>query len=268
MKTSYFAGVAAIILLICSAPATLAQRENDDEVIRNFVGTRDLVVTRPSKSKSQDRPRTARPIGLGCTIFKRGPRDTAVRVSARREFRAGDAVRFMIESNISGYIYVFHVENDGPAKMLFPDARLQGGNNFVQAHVPIEIPSSRVEDPEFGWFHFDQTVAIERFYLFVTRERLPDVLAEERLVAYCRDKPEACPWRPSAIQWKQLLASADTSARESQSLKFGQAQTTVERDRIMRDVGLPPGAPSPAKIKMNISPRAEMLMMNFDLIHK
>ena len=32
--------------------------------------------------------------------------------------------------------------------------------------------------------------------------------------------------------------------------------------------GLPPGAPSPAKIKMNISPQAEMLVMNVDLIHK
>ena len=105
-------------------------------------------------------------------------------------------------------------------------------------------------------------------YLIVTRERLPDVLAEERLVAYCHDKPEACPWRPSAMQWKQLLANADTAAREGQSQKFGQAQTTVERDRILRDVGLPPGAPTPAKIKMNVSPRAEMLMMNVDLIHK
>ena len=56
-------------------------------------------------------------------------------------------MRFMIESNISGYLYVFHVENDGPAKMIFPDARLQGGNNFIQAHVPREMPSSREEDP-------------------------------------------------------------------------------------------------------------------------
>src|SRR5262245_37314515 len=182
MKTSYFAGVAVIILLICLAPAATAQSEKDDEVLRNFVSTRDLVVTRPSKSKSQDRPRPARPIGLGFTLFKRGPRDTATRVSARQEFRAGDAVRFMIESNISGYLYVFHVENDGPAKMIFPDARLQGGNNFVQAHVPKEVPSSREDDPEFRWFHFNQSVAIERFYLIVTRERLPDVLAEERLV--------------------------------------------------------------------------------------
>ena len=268
MKSSYFSAVTAIILLVYLAPAALAQRENDDEVIRNFVSTRDRVVTHFSKSKSQGRPRPARPIGLGCTLFKRGPRDAAVRVSAMHEFRAGDAVRFMIESNISGYLYVFHVENDGPAKMLFPDARLQGGNNFVQAHAPREAPSSREEDPEFRWFHFNQTVAIERFYLFVTRERLPDVLAEERLVAYCRDNPEACPWRPSAIQWKQLLAKADTAARESQGRKFGQAQTTIERDRVRRDVGLPPGAPSPAKVKMNVSPQAEMLMMNVDLIHK
>jgi hypothetical protein len=268
MKSSYCAGLATIILLVCSAPATPAQRENDDEVIRNFVSTRDRVVTHNSKSKSQDLPRPARPIGLGCTLFKRGPRDTAVRVSARREFRAGDAVRFMIESNITGYLYVFHVENDGPAKMIFPDARLQGGNNFVQAHVPREVPSSREDDPEFRWFHFNQSVAIERFYLIVTRERLPDVLAEERLVAYCRDKPESCPWRPSAMQWKQLLTKADTAAHESQSRKIGQAQTTVERDRILRDVGLPSGAPTPTKVKMNVSPGAEILMMNVDLIHK
>src|SRR5262249_15028619 len=268
MKSGYFSGAAAVILLACLAPAARAQRENDDEVLRNFVSTRDRVVTHLSKSKSQDRPRPVRPIGLGCTLFKRGPRDTAVRVSARREFRGGDAVRFMIESNISGYLYVFHVENDGPAKMLFPDARLQGGNNFIQAHAAREMPSRREEDAEFRWLHFNQTVAIERFYLFVTRERLPDVLAEEQLVAYCRDNPESCPWRPSVMQWKQLLAKADTAARESQSRKFGQAQTMVERDHVRRDVGLPPGAPSPAKIKMNVSPRAEILMMNVDLIHK
>jgi Domain of unknown function (DUF4384) len=142
MKSSYYSGIAAIILLVCLAPAALAQRENDNEVIRNFVSTRDRVVTHLSKSKPQNQPRPARPIGLGCTLFKRGPRDAAVRVSTRREFRGGDAVRFMVESNITGYLYVFHVENDGPAKMLFPDARLQGGNNVVKAHVPREVPSS------------------------------------------------------------------------------------------------------------------------------
>jgi hypothetical protein len=268
MRSNYLSGVTIIILLVCSAPAALAQRKNDDEVMRNFVSTRDRVVTHISKSKSQKRPRPTRPIGLGVTLFKRGPRGETSRVSARREFRAGDAVRFMIESNISGYLYVFHIENDGPAKMIFPDSRLQGGDNFIQAHAPREAPSSREEDPEFRWFHFDQSVAIERFYIFVTRERLSDVLAGEQLVAYCRDNPGTCPWRPSDTQWKQLLAQADTAARESQSRKFGQSQTSVERDRILRDVALPSGAPSPAKVKMNVSPQAGTLMMNVDLIHK
>jgi Domain of unknown function (DUF4384) len=268
MRSSYFSGVAAIILLICLALGAPAQREDEDEVIRNFVSTRDRVVTHLSKSKSQGRPRPASPIGLGYTLFQRGPRDAAVRVSTRREFRGGDAVRFMIESNIAGYLYIFHVENDGPAKMLFPDARLQGGNNLVQAHVPVEVPSSREEDPEFRWFHFNQAVAIERFYLFVTRERLPDVLTEEQLAVFCRDNPAACPWRPSATQWRALLAMTGTAAREGQGRTFGQAQTPVERDYVQRDIGLPPGAPSPAKVKMNISPQAGMLMMNVDLIHK
>jgi Domain of unknown function (DUF4384) len=268
MRSSHSSCIAAIMFLVCLAPVALAQSENDDEVIRSFVSTRDRVVTHLSKSKSQGQPRPARPIGLGCTLFKRGPRDGAVRVSTRREFSGGDAVRFMIESNITGYLYIFHVENDGPAKMLFPDARLQGGHNFVKAHVPIEIPSSREEDPEFRWFHFNQAVAVERFYLFVTRERLPDILTEEKLAAFCRDNPESCPWRPSASQWKRLLAAADTAARESQIRKLGQAQTPAERDHVRRDVGLPPGSPSPAKVKMNVSPQAGIIMMNVDLIHK
>jgi hypothetical protein len=268
MKSSHSSCIAAIMLLVYLTPLALAQRENDDEVLRNFVSTRDRVVTHLSKSKSQGQPRPARAIGLGCTLFKRGPRDEAVRVSTGREFRGGDAVRFMIESNITGYLYIFHSENDGPAKMLFPDARLQGGHNFIKAHVPIEVPASREEDPEFRWFHFNQAVAIERFYLFVTRERLPDILTEEKLAAFCRDNPESCPWRPSASQWKQLLAATDTAARESQIRKLGQAQTRVERDHARRDVGLPPGAPSPARVKMNVSPQAGIIMMIVDLIHK
>jgi len=266
MKSSYLYCIAVIMLLVCWTPAFLGQGRDDDEVIRNFVSTRDRVVIHLSKSRPQGQPRPARPIGLGFTIFQRGLHDEAVRVSTGREFRGGDAVRFMIESNITGYLYIFHVENDGPAKMLFPDARLQGSHNFVKAHVPIEVPSSREGDPEFRWFHFNQAVAIERFYLFVARERLPDILTEEKLAAFCRDNQ--CPWRPSVSQWKQLLAAADTAARESQMRKLGQAQTPVERDHARRDVGLPPGAPGPAKVKMNVSPQAGIIMMNVDLIHK
>ncbi len=177
-------------------------------------------------------------------------------------------MRFMIESNISGHLYVFHVENDGPAKMIFPDFRLQGGGNFIQAHVPKEVPSNREADPEYRWFHFNQTVAIERFYIFVARGKLPDILTEGELITYCRENIDGCPWRPSAEQWKGLLAGVKIAARESESQTIGQTQTQVERDRVTRDVGLPPGAPMPAKVKMNVSPQANLLMMNIDLIHK
>jgi Domain of unknown function (DUF4384) len=268
MKSSHFDAISAILLLFCLVPH--AEAQNDDELIRSFMSTRDRVVTHQSKAKPKAKPRARppRPIGLGLTLFQRGPRDAARRVSTSHEFRTGDAVRLMVESNINGYLYIFHIENDGPAKMIFPDARLTGGNNLVQAHVLREVPSSREEDPEFRWFHFNQAVAIERFYIFVTRERLPEILIEEQLAAFCRDNPEGCPWRPSTTQWKQLLAQVDTAAHESQSREFGQAQSAMERDFLRRDVGLPPGAPSPARVKMNLSPQSRMLMLNIDLIHK
>jgi Domain of unknown function (DUF4384) len=268
MRLSYFSGPAVIGLLVFVVSVATAQKRDDGEVVRNFVSTRDKVVTHQTKSETRPRVRPARPIGLGCTLFRRGPNDSAVRTNTAREFKAGDAVRFMIESNISGYLYVFHVENDGPAKMIFPDFRLQDGGNFIQAHAPKEVPSSRGEDPEYRWFHFNQTVAIERFYFFVTREQLPDILTEGELITYCRENIDGCPWRPSAEQWKGLLAGAKIATRESESRTFGQTQTQVERDRVTRDVGLPPGAPMPAKVKMNVSPQANLLMMNIDLIHK
>src|SRR5262249_52444085 len=154
-----------------------------------------------------------------------------LRVSLSQEFHAGDAVRLMIESNISGYLYVFHTENDGAAKMLFPDARLQGGGNSIRAHVPYEVPARKEEDPKFRWLYFNDKVAIERFYLLVTREPLTDVPTGKTLEAHCSGNPKDCPWRPSAAQWKQLLADAKTVAHESLSRVSARFQTAAERKR-------------------------------------
>jgi len=205
------------------------------------------------------------PIGLGYTLFKKNASGEPVRVNAAQEFREGDGVRFMIESNTTGYVYIFHTENDGPPKMIFPDPQLNEGDNRIKAHVPYEVPSR--EEPGGWWFFFDKQTATERFYLVVTRRALAEAKAGETLVAYCEGSPKNCPWRPSMAFWNELLAGAGV-ARVSQSREFGVAQTEIEREAVTRGVELRPGAPAPSVVKMNVSPKAGMLVAQISLVHK
>jgi hypothetical protein len=219
-------------------------------------------------NRAKASPAPEAPIGIGYTLYKKGADGSPVRVLASQEFRAGDAVRLMIEPNTDGYLYVFHAENDRDPVMIFPDARLSGGDNRIKAHVPYEVPSSQEADPRFRWFYFDDKPATERLYLVVTRSPLPGVLTAKSLVAHCRANPKDCPWRPSLEDWNKLAAKVDTGVSVSRGEAPGQIQTAVERDAVSRGLGLPPGAPAPSVVKMNTSPKAGMLMTAVDLAHK
>src|SRR5215831_10817852 len=81
-------------------------------------------------------------IALGYTMFMRDVNGRAVRIDPTREFHNGDRIRISLEPNIDGYLYVFHIEGDGQPEMIFPDARLEGGENWVEAHVPLDVPSN------------------------------------------------------------------------------------------------------------------------------
>src|SRR5262245_27353895 len=57
-----------------------------------------------------DQPKAApeEPVALGFTLYQRGPGSEPVRVSPAKVFHSGDALRLIIESNIDGYLYIFH----------------------------------------------------------------------------------------------------------------------------------------------------------------
>jgi len=248
--------------LVMALQAQTRQR-NDDTVVRSFVITRGTeVVTKKQKPGS----RPACPIGIGYTVFKKGENGKAARVNPAREFQNGDKVRFVIESNTDGFLYIFHQENDGPPKMLFPDARLKWGDNRIEAHGQYEAPSSQA--PGDWWFNIVGPAATERFYLVVSRTRLPSLRSGERLVAYCQQNPQACPWRPPDATWKQLLAQATTDTRESRSQSFGDMQNEIAQKTIRRDVKLQPGDPAPSLIKINSSAAARMIMSMVEIVHK
>lgn len=255
-----------LVTLGWSWPTMAWQRGGPDKVRDVFVETRAKAPSSRGRSRSTAAKKGV--IGLGYTLVQRDPQGNAVRVSPAREFHQGDAVRLVIESNVDGYLYVFHTENDRPAKMLFPDARLNAGANRIRAHVPYEAPSSREPEPKLRWFTFNENPATERLYLVVTKTPLPATPTGKDLVAYCRARANGCPWQPAETAWGKLVAAAATPVREDKGGAFDQMLTAVETKALERGLGLGLDAPAPSVIRLSNSPRAKQLVTMLALIHK
>src|SRR5262245_29266893 len=168
-------------------------------------------------------------IALGYTIFMRDLNGRAVRVDPTREFHNGDRIRISLEPNVDGYVYVFHTENDGPPEMIYPDARLEAGENWIEAHVPIEIPSTLETDERLRWFQFYGSAGTERLYVVVTREPLPNVPYGESLVNFCTANKDKCPWHPPVEAWLQVQQASKAEVRIVTSKASGDVQTEKEQ---------------------------------------
>jgi hypothetical protein len=208
------------------------------------------------------------PIGLGYTLYMRDDNGRPVRVEPNREFHNGDRVRISLEPNVDGYLYVFHSEGSGPAEMIYPDARLEGGENWVEAHVPMEVPSSEEMDERLRWFQFYGNAGTERLYVVVTREPLPNVPTAGRLVSFCSANKDQCPWRPTVEIWARLQDAGKANVRVVTSNTFGSIQTEKEKEATTRGLGLDQSAPQPSVIRMNAASNAPILVTVLDLIHK
>jgi hypothetical protein len=210
----------------------------------------------------------AQAIGLGYTLFMKDTSGREVRVEPSREFRNGDSVRLALEPNVDGYLYIFDVENEGAPQMIYPDPRLDAGDNSVEAHVPIEIPSSEETDDRLRWFTFYGSGGSEHLYVVVTREPLRGMPTGDELVGLCATQKDKCPWHPPADVWAQVSDATKAEVKVNTAKTFGQTQSDKEKVATTRGLGLDQGAPQPSVIRMNVSTRAPVLVTVLDLIHK
>ncbi|MBA3768183.1 MAG: DUF4384 domain-containing protein [Acidobacteria bacterium] len=212
---------------------------------------------------------TSGSIGLGYTLYMRDANGDAMRVDPDREFHTGDRVRVSLETNTDGFLYIFNTTDGGDPVMIYPDAQLDEGGSYVEAHVPYEIPASTASEERLRWFTFDAKPGTERLYIVVTREPLPGVPIEDDLVNYCRQNQGKCPWRPSATMWTQVKAGMNAQAKIVKSkATYGQVQTSGEREATTRGLGLSQSEPPPAVIRINVSSNTGVLVTALDLIHR
>ena len=223
--------------------------------------------TSASDNSNKPAPVSTQRLGLGLTLFMRDSNGSAVRTDPSRVFQKGDRVRVLLETNSDGYLYIFNTTNDGPAVMIYPDADLDEAGNYVQAHVPFEIPSSLATEERLRWFAFDETAGNERLFFVFTKEPLNGLPIEDELIALCRDSKSSCPVKPSTEVWAQVEKDLKAPLRTDTSAPNGQAQTTTEQQASARGLGLAKDDPQPSVIMM-ASSKGSRLVTTLDLIHK
>jgi hypothetical protein len=218
-------------------------------------------VSTPGKARAQR-------LGLGLTLFKRDSNGLAVRADPSRVFRKGDRVRVLLETNADGYLYIFNTTDGGAPVMIYPDPELDEAGNYVQAHVPFEIPSSAAAEERLRWFAFDQHPGAEKIYFVFTREPLSSVPIEDDLLSFCHDNSAQCPWHPGAEVWTQVAKELDATTKIAKAEGLGRAQTSGERQAATRGIGLNRDDPEPSLIMLTSSTDKNILVTTLDLVHE
>ena len=205
-------------------------------------------------------------IGLGLTLFSRDSNGSAVRTDPGKVFQKGDGVRVLVETNTDGYIYIFNTTNNGSPVMIYPNAELDEAGNYLQAHVPFEIPSSVGTEERLRWLMFDETAGDERLFFVITKEPLPGVPIEDELVSFCAGN-KGCSWKPTEAVWTRIQSEASQPLKTDKAKQYGAPQTQSEQQASTRGLGLAKDDPPPSLIMM-ASSDTSTLVTTLDLIHK
>lgn len=90
-------------------------------------------------------------------------------VTSKRTFFSGERVRFHFETNVNGYLLIIHKDPSGKSAILFPDPRINNGDNYVEKGTDYIIP------PRGNWFRFDQNPGKEELTVFLSQSRMEEI---------------------------------------------------------------------------------------------
>jgi len=110
-----------------------------------------------------------RRVGLKYRILLRTPDCDIKEVDSSYTFHSGDKVRLQIEANVDGYLYVLQKGSTGKDRMLFPDPRINGGDNKIARGILYSVPGNQ-------WFTFDNNPGTENLTVAVSRTPMKSVV--------------------------------------------------------------------------------------------
>jgi hypothetical protein len=108
------------------------------------------------------------PLGIRYTILKVNNDNSTTEVTSETVFHSGDRIRFSIEPNTAGYLYIVNQGSSGTWKPMFPSPEIDDGNNKVEGFRPYTMPpKSRLV--------FDSNPGTENLFIVFSRQPEPDL---------------------------------------------------------------------------------------------
>lgn len=164
----------------------------------------------------------ARNLGIRVKVYSMTQECNLTQVSPNSRFVAGDRVRFGVESNDKGYLYIVQRGSTGKSTLLFPHQQIDAGKNQLGRGMELIVPGD-------NWYKFDNTPGVEYLTFIFSRKRL-DILP-------------------------QLIAAADTSAGPVPAAPSGSVEASVlailQGKENSRDLVLSPEAPATPEVNTN-----------------
>ena len=203
----------------------------------------------PKLRKQPTANRYQPPVGLGYTVFLKDEAEGWMRVSTKRAFISGQQIKVLLETNIDGYLYIFHQENDQPITLFFPNLKIQNGNNQIKANRPLLVPEGN------AW-RFDHKPAIETLTFIVSRVPMKGIPIGGAL-------NQVAGFRPPQDVLQQIMTAANPL--EDSVADEGKTMTKSEQ---RRGIELVPTDPAPTSIFMSQTEREERVVVRLKLTHK
>lgn len=106
------------------------------------------------------------------SLIRRDRRGNKEAVSPETTFHSGEGVRINIQADQNGFLYILSRGSTGKVSMLYPDQRIQGGNNRIVKGQEVNIPTGG------GWFEFNENPGTEMIYLVFAENKTERFISE------------------------------------------------------------------------------------------
>lgn len=248
----------SLLLLLSLLPVVAAQDDNTRGgwLERREPAARPTPTPRRSPGHGKHQPSVDAPapatepaLGLGYTVFLKVVGADFTRVDPQRAFHTGEAVRLLLETSRDGFVYIFNQTNDGKPQMIFPNAQVQGGDNFIRAHYPVWVPDT-------GEIEFYGQAGTEKLTIVFSEQPLPGLPRTSELSG-AENQPVP----------DELFQQVTRSVATRRDVRIG-AGRRITRAENSREVKLRRSDPPPDAILVCRNPKEQRIVATVTLLHR
>jgi hypothetical protein len=140
------------------------------------------------------------PLGLRYTILKQSD-GQGVEVTPDTVFHSGDRIRFGVEANGDGYLYIVQQGTSGTWSVLFPSPEIENGDNRVHKGRKYTVPSEET-------FSFEGEPGIEKLFVVLSRQPEKEL---DSLFYSLQKQPNAPPKTSAAAPPVRVLMASNNT---------------------------------------------------------